>query len=68
VVVTRPWRRWTDAEDALIREHFPEHGGGWLGWSKLMPGRMPTRDDINHRARALGVRCNHPYRYGKGQN
>ena len=62
----RQWRRWTDAEDALIRKHYPEHGGAWRGWARLMPERMPTRDDVNHRAHALGVRCNHRFRYGKG--
>lgn len=62
----RRWRRWTEAEDALIREHYPEHGGAWLGWAKLMPERMPTRRDMNRRACTLGVRCNHKFRYGKG--
>ena len=62
----RRWRRWTEAEDALIREHYPECGGSWGGWARLMPERMPSRDDVNHRARVLGVRCNHRFRYGKG--
>lgn len=64
----RAWRRWTDAEDALIREHYPEHGGRWTGWARLMPDRMPTYDDVIHRAQRIGVRCNHRFRYGKGKS
>ena len=64
---TRPWRRWTPEEDAQIREHYPEKGARWAGWARLMPERMPTFDDVAHRARALGVRCNHRFRYGKGE-
>ena len=65
--LTRAWRRWTSEEDALIREHYPEMGGGWSGWARLMPDRLPTRDSVVHRAHSLGVRCNHKFRYGKGQ-
>lgn len=63
----RRWRRWTAYEDALIREHYPERGACWSGWARLMPDRMPTRDDVTHRARAIGVRCNHAFRYGRGR-
>ena len=55
----RKWRRWTEQEDALIREHYPEHGALWDGWAKLMPERNPTKDDIHNRAHKLGIK-----RYG----
>ena len=63
----RRWRRWTPDEDAAIREHYPEHGARWNGWARLMPDRMPTHDDVAHRAMAIGVRCNHRFRYGRGK-
>lgn len=63
----RRWRRWTAEEDALIREHYPEMGARWNGWARLMPDRMPTYDDLAHRARAIGVRCNHAFRWRKGK-
>jgi len=63
----RPWRRWTPDEDDLIREHYPERGARWRGWADMMPERLPTYDDVAHRARAIGVKCNHAFRYGKGK-
>jgi hypothetical protein len=55
----RKWRRWTEQEDELIREHYPEHGGVWDGWARLMPERCPTENDLHARAHKLGVK-----RYG----
>ncbi len=63
----RKWQRWTPEQDALIREYYPEMGGRWNGWARLMPERMPTHDDVIHRARAIGVKCNHMFRYGRGK-
>lgn len=60
-------RAWTKAEDDLIRKFYPIVGGRWKGWAKLMPERMPRHDAIAHRAMALGVRCEHAFRYGKGK-
>lgn len=61
------WRRWTPEEDDLVRRYYPENGARWRGWRVLMPERDPTYDDISHRARALGVRCNHRFKYGEGR-
>lgn len=49
----RKHTRWTEEEDELIREHYPEHGGVWDGWSELMPERMPTPETIYARAYAI---------------
>lgn len=32
-----------------------------------MPDRTPRHDAIAHRAKVLGVRCEHAFRYGKGK-
>ncbi len=46
-------RRWTAEEDELVREHYPEHGPSWAGWSDVLPGR--TRANLQVHAYRLGI-------------
>jgi hypothetical protein len=54
-VKRRRWKRWTSAEDDMIRTWYPSKGGAWDGWKVLMPDRNPTEGDIQARASKLGV-------------
>lgn len=60
-------RPYTKREDDLIRRFYPVIGSRWSGWARLMPDRMPSHDTIAHRAKTLGVRCEHHFRYGEGK-
>ena len=50
-------RRYGEAEDRLIREHYRLHGSGWRRWwcngGDLLPGR--NRASLRYRAAALGI-------------
>lgn len=46
-------RLWTEAEDALVRRHYPRHGMRWQGWDELLPHR--SLNAIRVRAHGLGV-------------
>lgn len=46
-------RLWTEAEDALVRMHYPRHGMRWQGWDELLPHR--SLNAIRVRAHGLGV-------------
>lgn len=54
-------RPWTEAEDALLREHYPEHGADWDRWAELLPGR--SRFAIRTHASQAGIAA---LRHGKG--
>lgn len=47
--------RYTEREDQVIRDKYPEHGISWDGWDIYLPGR--DRKAIGARAAKLGVRC-----------
>ena len=47
--------RWTDEEDALLHEHYPEHGPRWDGWAELLPKR--SRQAIQQRSARIGASC-----------
>lgn len=49
------YKHWTPEEDAILEEHWEEHGVKWDGWKKLLPDRSPTK--IRNRAAALGIRA-----------
>lgn len=51
--LTNGARRWTDADVAALREHYPVHGSVWDGWADSLPGR--TRKSIRGKARLLGL-------------
>lgn len=44
---------WTAHEDAVLREHYPKHGGAWSGWESLLPNR--TTGAIHMRAYTRGL-------------
>lgn len=43
----------------MLREHYPEHGAAWYGWSELLPLR--TANAILGHAYTLGVKCRRPH-------
>lgn len=48
-------RAWTEAEEALVREHYPSHGATWDGWDELLPNR--SLNAIRGHANGMGVRA-----------
>ena len=52
----RTARRWSEAEDRLIREN-PGKGPSWEGWAALLPDR--TEASIARRRQILGVQFEH---------
>ena len=52
--MVRIHKRWTEKEDASIREHYPEHGALWEEWDTLLPHRTTTA--IRCRAKTLDVK------------
>lgn len=48
-----PNNLWSDAEDNAVRQFYPRHGSGWVGWSEVLPTRSPKA--ISSRAQRLGV-------------
>lgn len=45
--------KYTDADVALLRRYYPEHGPNWDGWHELLPGR--SAQGIGHAARKRGI-------------
>ena len=35
-------RPWTKEEIAALKEHYPERGPSWAGWSELLDGRTTS--------------------------
>lgn len=33
--IKTPHQRWTDVERAFVRDNYPNHGKGWVGWKML---------------------------------
>lgn len=57
MAATRTCKRlgpWTEDEDAVIRLYYVDHGRGWDGWARVLPGREPI--NIQTRANNLGLR------------
>jgi hypothetical protein len=52
--VRRPNELWTDAENAFVKDNYPNHGKRWGGWSLL----DRTWEAIRRRASILGVKRN----------
>lgn len=48
------WTGWSEAEDVMLREHYPVRGPKWAGWAEVLPGRSYTA--ITTRAHKLGVK------------
>ena len=47
-------KKWTPAEDAIVRERYPDYGPSWPGWAEVLKDRTPHA--IGMRASKLGVR------------
>lgn len=52
--------RWTDAQDQILRDNYPKHGGRWDGWATLLPNR--TNRAIGARAQRIGLVRQRPQR------
>lgn len=50
--VRRPNELWTDAENAFVKDNYPNHGKRWDGWSLL----DRTWEAIKRRAHVIGVK------------
>ena len=45
---------WTDKEEEILRELYPDNGSKWDGWRHVLPNR--TRGQITLHARDLGIK------------